>query len=175
MEQPKTIKQPSLEIEQVAMLRAKEKANVARWGLNLAVFLFAVMITNNILISQGVDPYITAISAVLGLTTVWIIGWKRGTQLFQRFYTEELTNLQQEPKFKATEVILQLTPKETEIIICLAQGYSNKKIAAELNISQHTVKNHIAAVMRKLNSKDRTEAVITAIRQGLIALPPSKN
>jgi DNA-binding CsgD family transcriptional regulator len=174
VDEAETTNQLNSEIKRLAILRAKERANVERWGINLAIFLFAVMISNNILISQGIDPYVVSIMAVLGLAIVWLIGWRRGTQLYQRFYAEEVSSLQQEASSKAADVTAQLTPREIEMLNYLTQGYSNKKIARELNISEHTVKNHITSVLGKLNATDRTEAVVIAIRQGLIALPPSK-
>jgi len=65
-----------------------------------------------------------------------------------------------------------LTPRETEILTYMAQGYLNKQIAAKLNISEQTIKNHITSILRKLDANARTEAVVTAIRRGLISLNP---
>ena len=63
-----------------------------------------------------------------------------------------------------------LTPRETEILNYIAQGYLNKQIAAELGISEQTIKNHVTSILRKLNANARTEAVVVAIKQGLISL-----
>jgi len=63
-----------------------------------------------------------------------------------------------------------LTPREIEILNCIAEGNSNRGIAHMLGISEQTVKNHIASVMRKLIANDRTHAVVLALRQGLIRL-----
>ena len=63
-----------------------------------------------------------------------------------------------------------LTPREIEILNCIAEGNSNKEIAHMLVISEQTVKNHIASIMRKLVANDRTHAVVLALRQGLIRL-----
>jgi len=63
-----------------------------------------------------------------------------------------------------------LTPRETEILTYMAQGYFNKQIAAALNISEQTIKNHITSILRKLDANARTEAVVTAIKKGLITL-----
>jgi len=63
-----------------------------------------------------------------------------------------------------------LTPRETEILTYMAQGYFNKQIAAALNISEQTIKNHITSILRKLDANARTEAVVTAIKRGLINL-----
>ena len=73
---------------------------------------------------------------------------------------------------KALEaVVAPLTPREKEILSYIAQGYLNKQIAAELGISEQTIKNHVTSILRKLNANVRTEAVVLAIKQGLISLP----
>ena len=71
---------------------------------------------------------------------------------------------------EARNFISPLTPRETEILQYIAQGYLNKQIAAELGISEQTIKNHVTSILRKLNANARTEAVVVAIKQGLITL-----
>jgi len=71
---------------------------------------------------------------------------------------------------EAEAFITPLTPRETEILNYIAQGYLNKQIAVELNISEQTIKNHVTSILRKLNANARTEAVVIAIKQGLISL-----
>jgi len=71
---------------------------------------------------------------------------------------------------EAEAFISPLTPRETEILQYIAQGYLNKQIAAELGISEQTIKNHVTSILRKLNANARTEAVVVAIRQGLISI-----
>ena len=61
-----------------------------------------------------------------------------------------------------------LSPREMEILECIAKGSSNKEIARELKISDQTVKNHITSILRKLNVNDRTEAAVYALRHGWI-------
>jgi len=73
-------------------------------------------------------------------------------------------------KTEAEGFISPLTPRETEILNYIAQGYLNKQIAAELGISEQTIKNHVTSILRKLNANARTEAVVVAIKQGLITL-----
>ncbi len=68
------------------------------------------------------------------------------------------------------EYISPLTPRETEILNYIAQGFLNKQIAIELGISEQTIKNHVTSILRKLNANARTEAVVVAIRQGLICI-----
>ncbi len=62
------------------------------------------------------------------------------------------------------------TPRELEVLQLLAEGLSNKAIALELGISEHTVKFHVNALLGKLNAQSRTEAVVTATRLGLLLL-----
>lgn len=71
---------------------------------------------------------------------------------------------------EAGPFISPLTPREIEILEYIAQGYLNKQIAAELGISEQTIKNHVTSILRKLNANARTEAVVVAIKQGLIKL-----
>jgi DNA-binding CsgD family transcriptional regulator len=63
-----------------------------------------------------------------------------------------------------------LTAREIEVLERLAEGLSNKAIAAQLGISDQTVKFHVAAITGKLGVTNRTEAVRHALRRGLIAL-----
>ena len=63
-----------------------------------------------------------------------------------------------------------LTAREIEILRMLAEGIANKEIAFRLDLSEHTVKFHVAQVFNKLNVSSRTEAVTAGLRQGLILL-----
>ncbi len=63
-----------------------------------------------------------------------------------------------------------LTPREREILTLLGEGLVNKEIAAQLGISEHTVKTHLAAIYEKLEASNRAEAVATGLRRGLVML-----
>lgn len=63
-----------------------------------------------------------------------------------------------------------LTPRESEVLQLLAQGMTNKAIALKLEITQHTVKFHVNAIMGKLDAQSRTEAVVRATQLGMILL-----
>lgn len=78
------------DIEAKSAKSAAEKARVARWDLNVAVFLFAVLIIVIILLFQGIGLEVVAPVAVFGLSMVWLVGWKRGRELYRDFYEEEL-------------------------------------------------------------------------------------
>lgn len=70
----------------------------------------------------------------------------------------------------AETLIAPLTNREVEILNYVANGYSNKQIAAKLDISEQTIKNHITSIMAKLNANARTQAVVIAVRKGLISI-----
>ena len=69
-----------------------------------------------------------------------------------------------------TRLVETLTPRENEVLELLAEGLSNKAIAARLGISDQTVKFHVASIGGKLGAANRTDAVRRAVRRGLIAL-----
>ena len=170
MDEPENTKQLSPRIEHLAMQVARNRANITKWGLNLAIFLFAILITIIILTSQGVGIGIVAPLAILGLAMAWLVGWRQGRQLYQRFYAEELLSLQEKPGKEAAASLVQVSSREKEVLSYVAQGYANKRIATELGISEQTVKNHVTSVLRRLHANDRTEAVVIAIKQGLISI-----
>lgn len=64
----------------------------------------------------------------------------------------------------------ELTPRESQVLQLLAEGLTNKAIAQRLDISDHTVKFHVNAILSKLGAQSRTEAVVRATRLGLILL-----
>ena len=63
-----------------------------------------------------------------------------------------------------------LSARELAVLALLAEGLSNKLIAHQLGISEHTVKTHVTAILAKLGAASRTEAVSMAIRRGLVML-----
>jgi DNA-binding NarL/FixJ family response regulator len=63
-----------------------------------------------------------------------------------------------------------LTPREVEVLTGMADGLTNAEIAARLVLGVETVRTHVAAVLRKLGARDRTQAVVTAYGTGLLEL-----
>ncbi|MEW6637644.1 MAG: response regulator transcription factor [Actinomycetota bacterium] len=69
-----------------------------------------------------------------------------------------------------SELAPRLTERELEVVKAIARGLSNKEIARELNISEKTVRNHASNIYKKLHIFDRTQAVLYALRKGLVDL-----
>ena len=62
----------------------------------------------------------------------------------------------------------ELTPRESDVLEHIVQGKSNKEIAADLDVSEATVKTHVNSLLGKLAVTDRTQAATAAIRRGLV-------
>jgi two-component system, NarL family, response regulator YdfI len=81
-----------------------------------------------------------------------------------------IAELLQDPQVFAEELAEPLSGRELQVLDLLAEGLSNKLLAHRLNISEHTVKTHVASIFAKLGASSRTEAVSQAIRKGLVML-----
>lgn len=64
----------------------------------------------------------------------------------------------------------QLTPREIEVLRLVAEGMTNQNIAAQLSLSEWTVRTHLRSIMAKLNLVNRTQAALYALREGLVEL-----
>jgi len=67
-----------------------------------------------------------------------------------------------------------ISKREEEVLQLIAEGLSTTEVATRLYISVKTVKNHLASVYQKLDSRDRTQAVVRAVRMGIIRLEPDR-
>lgn len=74
-----------------------------------------------------------------------------------------------EPGGAGTMPPVSLTARQTEVLAGICQGWSNKQIARELDMSGNTVKTHVAAIFRTLNVDNRTQAAVAAREQGLFS------
>ena len=63
-----------------------------------------------------------------------------------------------------------LTARETDTLRLVAKGMTNKEVAAELGVSEVTVKTHVSNVLSKLNLSSRTQAALFALKEGLVGL-----
>jgi len=88
---------------------------------------------------------------------------KVAEQILQQFY--ELSR-----ERETATLISPLTPREMEILNYMAQGYLNQQIADKLDVSEQTIKNHVTSILRKLNANARTQAVVIAIKKGLVTI-----
>lgn len=79
---------------------------------------------------------------------------------------EEVRRLETEPDEEESVI----TRRETEVLQLIADGRSTPEVAADLYISQKTVKNHLASIYQKLEARDRTQAVLQAVRMGIVRL-----
>jgi DNA-binding NarL/FixJ family response regulator len=74
----------------------------------------------------------------------------------------------QKPAAKSKRESPTLSPRETEVLRLVAEGFSNQKIAERLGLGLETVKTHMRHIMEKLTVSDRTEAAVKAMKQGLV-------
>ena len=63
-----------------------------------------------------------------------------------------------------------LTNREEELLQLIADGLATSEVASSMYISQKTVKNHLASIYDKLQARDRTQAVLTAVKMGIVKL-----
>lgn len=89
------------------------------------------------------------------------------TVLTHRQVRRWLTNANEGEQTPPTEA---LTPRELQVLRMLADGLGNKQIAAQLAISDHTAKFHVAQILAKLRAVSRAEAVAIAMRRGLVPI-----
>ena len=96
MDEAKVAKKLSPEMERIAEQRARERARVARWDIDVAAFFFAILILVTILMFQGTGIEFVGPAAICGLVMGWLVGWSKGKQKYKRFYDEELLKLEQD-------------------------------------------------------------------------------
>jgi two-component system response regulator DegU len=84
-----------------------------------------------------------------------------------RTMLEEVRKLDAPGTHEAERVI---SDREVEVLQLIADGCSTPEVAAQLYISQKTVKNHLASIYQKLDARDRTQAVLAAVRMGIVHL-----
>jgi NarL family two-component system response regulator YdfI len=79
-------------------------------------------------------------------------------------------SFERDPDDSQFSIFDSLTPRETDVLQCLARGMPNKESASNLSISEHTVKYHITSIYSKLGVNNRTEAVRQGIIRGIILI-----
>ena len=89
---------------------------------------------------------------------------------FKRLLADVPTNPVAQANEDSDLVLTPLTEREEDVLRLLAEGLSNKEIGARLFLAEGTVKNYTSAIIGKLQANDRTHAVVTALRRGLVKL-----
>jgi DNA-binding NarL/FixJ family response regulator len=109
-------------------------------------------------------PSSRLIAAVRAATT--------GDSLIEPSITQRLVErfAEPEPPAGVPDRLASLTGRELEVLRLLARGLSNAEIAAELVVSEHTAKTHVAHILDKLDLRDRVQAVVLAYEAGLVGV-----
>ncbi len=89
---------------------------------------------------------------------------------FQRMMTESAAAPVTRSDVDEDLIIEPLTPREDDVLLLLVEGLSNREIGARLFLAEGTIKNYVSAIIAKLQANDRTHAVVTALRRGLVDL-----
>lgn len=111
MDEDKTTEQFIEKVKRLAGRRAMERAQAAKWDIDVAAFYFAILILVIILVYQGIRIEIVAAAAVTGIVMGWLIGWIKGKQKYHCFYDEELLELELGLK-NAADRVVNVTPDE---------------------------------------------------------------
>jgi DNA-binding NarL/FixJ family response regulator len=118
------------------------------------------------MLGADADPVLIAAAARLAAAGYRIIGG--AVSASARLPNEVANDSEETAAETAASLLIHLSPREAEVLALLAEGASNKVIARRLGISVHTVKFHVAALLVKLGAANRTDAIATAMRQGLV-------
>jgi DNA-binding CsgD family transcriptional regulator len=124
------------------------------------------------ILPAGTEPALVAAAARLAAAGYHIVagvrvGQPAGEKRRPEAFEGDHGHLDGEPG-EAEAPAVHLSPREAEVLALLAEGAPNKVIARRLDISVHTAKFHVAALLVKLGAANRTDAIATAMRQGLV-------
>ena len=102
-----------------------------------------------------------------------LLALTEGLAVFDRSFVSSLVPADRPPETISEAPLVPaetLTDRERQVLCLLAEGLSNKEIATQLEISEHTAKFHVNSILQKLSAQKRVEAVVRAARLGLIEL-----
>jgi DNA-binding CsgD family transcriptional regulator len=99
-----------------------------------------------------------------------LLGGVAGLRLAAPGEAATVALVSRDPRAVAEPAEVELTPRERDVLLLMAEGASNKAIARRLGISVHTAKFHVGSLLDKLDATGRTDAVAHAARRGVINL-----
>jgi DNA-binding CsgD family transcriptional regulator len=99
-----------------------------------------------------------------------LLGGVAGLRLAEPGEAAPVALVSRDPRAVAEPHEVELTPRERDVLLLMAEGASNKAIARRLGISVHTAKFHVGSLLDKLDATGRTDAVAHAARRGVINL-----
>ena len=108
--------------------------------------------------------------AVLAARLAALLGGVDGLRVAAPGEAATVAIVAHDPRGAAGPHGFDLTPRELDVLVLLAEGASNKTIAKQLGISVHTAKFHVGSLLDKLDATGRTDAVAHAARRGVIHL-----
>jgi DNA-binding CsgD family transcriptional regulator len=178
------------EIRRLLRRRAQQTGKSLRWNRNILLLTYAVLAATTIVALKVGSAAFAAIVAVPGLAIVWGFSLIQSKRLEKEIFEDELQaykELLSESQRPVGPSALQprataladspLSDRELEVLAQIALGKSNKQAALELYISEQTVKNHLKHIFTKLEVRDRTSAIVMAMKNGWIKSqdPTAKN
>lgn len=169
------------EIRDMLRRRAQQTGKSLRWNRNVLLLTYAVLAATTIVALKVGSAVFAAIVAVPGLAIVWVFSVVQARKMEKEIFEDEVRAYRdllssarptQPPPDTAmssgSQIESPLSGRELEVLSQIASGKSNKQAAVELYISEQTVKNHLKHIFTKLEVRDRTSAIVMAMRNGWI-------
>ena len=120
--------------------------------------------------SVGIDGYVLKASGLVELLSAVRSVTRGENYVDPKVAGKLLTSFHR--RREERDLLVELTPREREVLYWLSQGFSNAEIAVKMVLSEKTVKNHVSHVLRKLELNDRTQAAVLAWKMGLAQRSP---
>ena len=146
----------------------------ARGGLEPKILVLSVLGDQDTVLAAvmaGADGYLLKDIDTLDIGQQAADALTGGAPLSPSIAAYVLRHLRRQPDTsKPDDADPLLSPREIELLQLLARGYNNRQAAAELEISPHTIGDHVKSIYRKLRVSSRGEAMVRAFRSGLLHL-----